>query len=141
MLGVSMLVIFIIFPLILLTLYPLKNDFERLSCVQCKLTLKIFIDNFHGHYKDNMRLFVSLYLVMKFFNLPFLSALHYSLYFKSIIHMFVAPLVLMTRFQSYKCKKSDTIDTNIICAIIKLCGALINCIIGKYLCNLQDCPT
>ena len=111
---VLMLVIFNIFPLILLTLYPFKCFqicLGRLSCVQCKLTLKIFIDTFHGHYKDNMRLFASLYLAVRFLNLLFLSTLHYSLYFKASILMFVTTLVLVARCQPYKCKKSNTIDT------------------------------
>ena len=113
-LAVLMLVIFNIFPLILLTFYPFKcfqNCLGRLSCVQCKLTLKIFIDTFHGHYKDNMRLFASLYLAVRFLNLLFLSMLHYSLYFKASILMFVTTVVLVVRCHPYKCKKSNTIDT------------------------------
>ena len=113
-LAVLMLVIFNIFPLVLLTLYPFKcfqNCLGRLYCVQCKLTLKIFIDTFHGHYKDNMRLFASLYLAVRFLNLLFLSTLHYSLYFKASILMFVTTLVLVVRCQPYKCNKSNTIDT------------------------------
>ena len=116
-LAVSMLVVFNIFPLVLLTLYPFKcfqNCLGRLSCVQCKLTLKVFIDTFHGHYKDNMRLFASLYLVVRFLNLLFLSTLHYSIYFKATILMFVLTLVLVARCQPYKCKKSNTTDTVIL---------------------------
>ena len=120
-LAVLMLVIFNIFPLVLLTLYPFKcfrNGLESLSCMQFKLTLKIFIDTVHGHYKDNMRLFASLYLAVRFLNLLFLSVLRYSYYFKASILMFVTTLVLVARCQPYKCKKSNTIDTVMLFAVI-----------------------
>ena len=89
-LAVSMLVIFNIFPLILLTLYSFKiASGACLSCVQCKLMLKVFIDTFHGHYKDHMRLFASLYLAVKCLNLLFFTMLHYSFYFRVAILMHI----------------------------------------------------
>ena len=114
LLAVSMLVIFNIFPLILLTLYSLRCFqicLGRLSCVQCILTLKVFIDTFHGHYKDNMRLFASLYLAVRFLNLLFFTTLHYSLYFRVSILMFVLTLLLVARYRPYTCQKSNRIDS------------------------------
>ena len=76
-LALLMLIIFNIFPLILLSLYPFRCFQRFLNCclpsIKCKLALQIFMDTFHGCYRDSTthdhRHFAALYLAVRFFNI------------------------------------------------------------------------
>ena len=112
-LAVSMLLIFNVLPFTLLALYPFKcfqKCLNCLCCAKCKLSLQIFIDTFHGHYKHEMRHFAAIYLAVRFLNLLLLSALPCTSYLNMTVLMFVAILVLLAYCQPYKCKKTNKTD-------------------------------
>ena len=120
-LAVLMLVIFNIVPLVLLILYPFKCFqiyLNKFTCTNFQLTLKIFMDTFHGCYKDNMRHFAALYLAVRVLNLLFLSVFHYSFYFKMIQFIFVVTLALVAKYQPYKCSRRTRVDMVMLLAVI-----------------------
>ena len=118
LLALSMLLIFNIFPLVLLTLYPFKFFQHCLNCLPCtkyKLALQLFMDAFNGCYKDNdghdYRHFAALYLAVRFFNLLLLSVLRSTnAYCVAATLLTVFALTLVAKFQPYKRKSTNTVD-------------------------------
>ena len=121
-LAVLMLVIFNIVPLVLLILYPFKCFqiyLNKFTCTNFQLTLQIFMDTFHGCYKDNMRHFAALFLAVRVLNLLFLSVFHYSLYFKMNQLIFMVTLALVAKYQPYKCsRRTCRVDMVMLIALI-----------------------
>ena len=127
-LALSMLLIFNVLPLVLLTFYPFRwfqNVLNILPCSKPKLALQIFMDAFHGCYKDtphDYRHFAALYLAVRFMN-PFVCSIFRKYYAyvpaSSLVLVFI--LALVTKFQPYKCKKSNIVDT------VMLVGLIIEC--------------
>jgi hypothetical protein len=130
MLALSMLLIFNIFPLVLLTIYPFKcfqKCLDCFPCLKCKLALRLFMDTFHGCYKDgehDYRHFAALYLAVRFFNLLLFSVLRNRNAFTSAVtFLYAVALALVARFQPYKCKRSNTVD--VVMLLILITGSVL----------------
>ena len=124
LLALFMLLLFNVFPLALLALYPFKC-FQRLLnfCLSqnCRLVLQIYMDSFHGCYEDtthDYRHFATLYLAVRFLNLLMASIFNYILYFPAATFVFVFALALVAKFQPYKNKRNNTVDIILLLAII-----------------------
>ena len=115
--AVIMILIFNILPLLLLAFYPF-SCFQRLlsnccCCPRYKLAFKIFMDAFHGCFEDtphDYRHFATLYLALRFINLILFSVFNYRSYLQTSSLVTVFTLVLVTKFQPYKNKISNTFD-------------------------------
>ena len=126
-LALLMLLIFNVFPLVLLTLYPFKcfqHFLNCFPCLRCKLALQLFMDTFHGCYKDSehdYRHFAALYLALRFFNLVLLSILrNHNACAPAASLLFMIALTLVARFQPYKNKRSNTVDIVMLLTLITL---------------------
>ena len=124
-LALLMLLIFNVFPLVLLTIYPFKFFQRFLNCLPCtkyKLALRLFMDTFNGCYKNNehdYRLFAALYLAVRFFNLLLLSVLRSTnAYCMAATLLIVFTLTLVAKFQPYKRKSSNTVDIVMLLTLI-----------------------
>lgn len=124
-LALFMLLIFNILPLVLLALYPFKCFQLFLNCcvpsVKCKLALQIFMDTFHGCFKDNThdyRHFATLYLAVRFVNLLIYLIFNLNLYYSAASLLFVFALAFVAKFQPYKCKRSNTVDIVMLLTLI-----------------------
>ena len=111
-----MLLLFNVFPLVLLALYPFKC-FQRLLnfCLSQKtrLVLQIYMDSFHGCYEDtahDYRHFATLYLAVRFLNLLMASVFSFTVYLPAAALMFVIALALVAKFQPYKNKRNNVVD-------------------------------
>ena len=116
-LALSMLMIFNVFPLVLLTLYPFKFFqvfLDCCPCLKCKLALRLFMDTFHGCYKDSehdYRHFAALYLAVRFFNLLLILILRsFNAYIIAATLLFVIVLTLVAKFQPYKQRRNNSVD-------------------------------
>ena len=116
-LALSMLMIFNVFPLVLLTLYPFKFFqvfLDCCPCLKCKLAVRLFMDTFHGCYKDSehdYRHFAALYLAVRFFNLlQTLILRNINAYFIAATLLFVIVLTLVAKFQPYKRRRNNSVD-------------------------------
>ena len=124
-LALFMLLIFNIFPLVLLALYPFRYFQIFLDCclsLKLKIALQIFMDTFHGCYKDSThhdyRHFATLYLVVRFFNLLMYLVVDYNLYLSTSLLFLMFTLALVAKFEPYKCKRSNTVDVVLLFALI-----------------------
>ncbi len=124
-LAVLMLLIFNIFPLILLTIYPFKyfqKFLDCFPCLKCKLVLRLFMDTFHGCYKDSehdYRHFAALYLAVRFFNLLLFSVMrNRNVYTSAVILLYAVALALVAKFQPYKHKRSNAVDVVMLLTLI-----------------------
>ena len=124
LLALFMLLLFNVFPLALLAIYPFKC-FQRILdfCLSqnCRLVLQIYMDSFHGCYEDtahDYRHFATLYLAVRFLNLLMSSVFDYNVYLPAAALMFVFALALVAKFQPYKHKRSNTVDIILLLAII-----------------------
>ena len=105
--------IFIIFPILLLLLYPMRCFQRCLGC--CKVrwhALRIFIDAFQGYYKDgtngtrDCRYFAGVYLLMRLL-LAILFAITLSVvYYSLAILVLISVTMLIAIFQPYKAEFS-----------------------------------
>ena len=123
-LALIMLLLFNVFPMALLALYPFKC-FQRLLdfCFSqnCRLVLQIYMDSFHGCYEDtthDYRHFATLYLAVRFLNLLMSSVFDYTLYLSTAALVFVFALALIAKFQPYKHKRNNTVDIILLLAVI-----------------------
>ena len=112
-LAIFMLVVFNIFPLLLLALYPFRW-FQRFLIShlppKMKLALHIFMDTFHGCYEDtahDYRHFATLYMAVRFLNLLIVSVFSIKLYNSAVLIPFTFTLVSVARLQPYKCKLEE----------------------------------
>ena len=112
-----MLFIFNVSPLILLTLYPFKffqRFLNRLPGTKYKLALRLFMDTFHGCYKDgehDYRHFAALYLAVRFLNLLLLSVLRSTnAYCIAATLLMAITLTLVANFHPYKRQSTNTVD-------------------------------
>ena len=113
--AIFMLLVFNILPLLLFALYPFNLFQKLLSCFsnQCKLSLQIFMDSFHGCYKHTSRHyqhFATLYLAVRFLNLLLYSIFGYALYLPSASLLTFFTLALVAKFKPYKNERSNTVD-------------------------------
>ena len=72
------------------------------------------MDSFHGCYEDtahDYRHFATLYLAVQFFNLLLSSVFIFHHYILAAAPLFVLVLALIAKFQPYKHKRNNTIDT------------------------------
>ena len=135
LLSLLMMIIFNIFPLVLLALYPFKC-FQRLlnsacfPCLRVKLALHIFMDAFQGCYEDNYRHFATLYLALRFINLLLLSVFSYYHYFSVVLFPLTITLALVAKFQPYKCKRSNTIDIFWLLLLVTGCNTRNTTLVG-----------
>ena len=123
-LALFMLLLFNVFPLALLALYPFKC-FQRFLnfCLSqnCRLVLHIYMDSFQGCYEDtthDYRHFATLYLAVRFLNLLMASIFNYTLYLPAAALVFVFALTLIAKFQPYKNKRNNTVDIILLLTII-----------------------
>ena len=124
-LALFMLLIFNIFPLVLLTLYPFRRFQVFLDCslpsIKFKLALQIFMDAFHGCYQDtthDYRHFAAIYLAVRFFSLLLFSVFNRNLYLPAALLLSVYTLALVAKFQPYKYKSSNTVDMVMLLALV-----------------------
>ena len=93
-LAVFMLLVFNILSLVLLALYPFKCFqifLDRRLPLNYKIALQIYMDTFHGCYKDtthDYHHFATLYLAVRFRNLLLLSTFKYNLYAPAVTLLF-----------------------------------------------------
>ena len=127
-LALCMLLIFNVLPLILLALYPFRcfQSFLNICpCLKVKLALQIFMDAFHGCYKDtphNYRHFAALYLAVRFLNPLILTIFReYPSYIPLSLLVLVFTLALVAKFQPYKCRRSNTVDFVMLLCLISVC--------------------
>ena len=123
-LALLMLLFFNVLPLALLALYPFKC-FQRLLnfCLSpnCRLVLQIYMDSFHGCYKDtshDYRHFAALYLAVRFLNLLMASVFNYTLYLPAAALVFVFALALIAKFKLYKNKRNNVVDIILLLTMI-----------------------
>ena len=86
-----------------------------------KLALHIFMDTFHGCFEDtahDYRHFATLYMAVRFLNLSIVSIFSIKLYNSAGSILFTFTLVLVARFQPYKCKRSNTVDIILLLTVI-----------------------
>ena len=108
--------------------YPFRcfqNVLNMFPCSKLILTLQIFMDAFHGCYKvtpHDCRHFATLYLALRLIK-PIIRSFFRELpaYVAASALVLVFILALVAKFQPYKCKKSNTLDT------ILLSGLIIEC--------------
>ena len=123
-LALFMLLFFNVFPLALLAFYPFKwfqRFLEFCLSQRYKVALQIFMDSFHGCYKDtahDYRHFAILYLAVRLLNLLMSSVFIFYLYLPAAALLFVFALALIAKFQPYKCKRNNTVDIVILLAVI-----------------------
>ena len=123
-LALFMLLTFGILPLLLLAFYPFKYFQRLLICLlplKCKVALHIYMDTFHGCYKNgthDYRHFASIYMAIRFFNLLFISVFNHRLYLPAASLLFAFTLALVAKFQPYKDKRSNTVDIIMLMAIM-----------------------
>ena len=123
-LALFILLLFNVFPMALLAIYPFKC-FQRLLdfCLSqnCRLVLQIYMDSFHGCYEDtahDYRHFATLYLAVRFLNLLMSSVFDYTLYLPTAALVFVFALALVAKFQPYKNKRNNTVDIILLLVVI-----------------------
>lgn len=118
-LALLMLLIFNVLPLLLIAIYPFLCFQRSLnyccsSCLKYKLSLKIFMDAFHGCYKvdasHDYRHFATLYIALRFFNLLLYALFDLRLYFTMASILMVFILALIAKFKPYKHKMYNTTD-------------------------------
>ena len=127
-LALCMLLIFNVLPLMLLTLYPFRcfQSFLNICpCLKVKLALRIFMDAFHGCYKDtphDYRHFAALYLAVRFLNPLVLTIFRADpSYIPLSLLILVLMLALVAKFQPYKCRRSNTVDFVMLLGLINVC--------------------
>jgi hypothetical protein len=122
--AIFMLLTFNILPLLLLALYPFKFVQRLLNnCLPlwCKVALQIYMDAFHGCYKEtthDYRHFATLYMAVRFLNLLAISVFSIKLYAPAASIIFTFTLTLVAKFQPYKSKKNNTADIVMLLAVI-----------------------
>ena len=123
-LALFMLVVFNIFPLLLLALYPFRWFQRFLICrlpLKVKIALQIFMDTFHGCFEDtahDYRHFATLYMAVRFLNLLIVSAFSIKLYNSAVTILLTFTLALVAKFHPYKCKRCNTVDIIMLLAVI-----------------------
>ena len=118
LLAIVMLLVFNIFPLILLTLYPMQCFQKFLShcclSINTKLALQAFMDAFQGCFKESprdCRYFAALYVALRFVH-PLLFVIPSFHFYRPIfMTLIVFVLILVVKFQPYKCRRSNMVDT------------------------------
>ena len=112
-LAVFVVLIFILFPILLLLLYPMRC-FQR-SLDHCRVrwhALHIFIDAFQGCYKDgtngslDCRYFAGLYLLMRLILFILFALTHSAYYYAVGILVLIGVAMLLAIFQPYKAEFS-----------------------------------
>ena len=118
LLAIVMLLVFNILPLILLTLYPMQcfQKFLSRCClsINTKLALQAFMDAFQGCFKESprdCRYFAALYVALRFVHPLLFIILSFHFYRPIFMTLIVVVLILVVKFQPYKCRRSNTVDT------------------------------
>ena len=130
-LAIFMLLVFNILPLLLLTLYPFQCfqrflDHCSLSS-DYRLALQAFMDAFQGCFKEtpyDCRHFAALYVAMRFLHPLLFIILGVRLFRIPLSLLVVLLMALVIKFQPYKCKRSNLVDT--ILLLVMICGCLID---------------
>ena len=116
--AVLMLLIFNFIPLLLLAVYPCRC-FQRIlntvcgCCQKYKIALIIFMDAFQGCYQHSphdYRYFAAYFLALRLINLLFYTILNLRQYLVAATLFLVFTLVVVTKLQPYKNKRSNTLD-------------------------------
>ena len=130
-LALFMLLIFNVLPLVVLVVYPFKcfqHFLNYLPCSNYKIALRLFMDTFHGCYKDSehdYRHFAALYLAVRFLNLLLITILrNNNAYSMAATLLFVFALTLVANFHPYKCKRSNTVDIVMLFTLITGCVSM-----------------
>ena len=125
-LAIIMIFVFNILLLFLLTIYPFEF-FQKLLNYSClkpnhRLALQVFMDSFHGCFKDDAahdyRHFASLYLALRFVHPLLFMLLGYGLYFPIASFLIIIVMVLIVKYQPYKCKNSNLVDTILLLVLV-----------------------
>ena len=118
LLAIVMLLVFNILPLILLTLYPMQcfQKFLSRCClsINTKLALQAFMDAFQGCFKESAhdcRYFAALYVALRFVHPLLFIILKFDFYRPIFVTLIVFVLILVVKFQPYKCRRSNMVDT------------------------------
>ena len=130
LLAVVMLLVFNILPLLLLTLYPFQRFQRFLNCCSLssnyRLALQAFMDAFQGCFKEipyDCRHFAALYLFVRFIHPLLFIILGMELFKLAATLMVVLQLALVIKFQPYKCKRANFVDTILLILTVSICLA------------------
>ena len=125
LLAIVMLLVFNILPLILLTLYPMQcfQKFLSRCClsINTKLALQAFMDAFQGCFKESprdCRYFAALYVALRFVHPLLFIILSFHFYRPIFMTLIVFVLILVVKFQPYKCRRSNTVDTVLLFVVV-----------------------
>ena len=115
LLALFMVVVFNVFPLVLLCLYPCHWFQRCLNCCRLRcLSMHIFMDTFHGCYKlqpRDCRHFAALYVFLRFLNLTFAALYIGSGYLPFVGATFLIMSVLVATVRPYKITSHTIVDT------------------------------
>ena len=82
------------------------------------------MDTFHGCFEDtahDYRHLATLYMAVRFLNLLIVSVFSLKLYTSAVAILLTFTLALVAKFQPYKCKRCNTVDTIMLLAVITGC--------------------
>ena len=112
-LAVFVVLIFILFPILLLLLYPMRCFQRCLGCCRVRWhALHIFIDAFQGCYKDgtdgtqDCRYFAGLYLLIRLVLFILFAITHSAYYYAVGVLVLIGVAMLLAIFQPYKAEFS-----------------------------------
>ena len=125
LLAIVMLLVFNILPLILLTLYPMQcfQKFLSRCCpsINTTLALQAYMDAFQGCFKESphdCRYFAALYVTLRFVH-PLIFVIFGFGFYSPMVALFVVfILFLVVKFQPYKSKRSNSVDTLLLLIMI-----------------------
>ena len=125
--AIFMLTTFNVLPFALLALYPFQCFQKVLDCCcfsdSCKLSLNIFMDAFHGCFKNNpryLRQFAALYLALRFLNHLLFVIYGSVVYIPLACLLLVFTMALVIKFQPFKSSNSNLIDAVMLFVAVSL---------------------
>ena len=140
-LALFVMLIFILFPLLLLLLYP-KQCFQRcLGCCGMRWhALHIFVDAFQGYYKDgtngtrDCRYFSAAFLISRIALFIIFALSPTGLFYSAALFVFVGLVIMIVIMQPYKAQFSmyNTVDSVLVLALVLGCATAV-CIALSHL--------
>ena len=127
LLATFMLLVFNVLPCVLLTIYPFRCFQKILNHCSLnpnhRLALQALMDAFQGCFKDtphDYRHFAALYIALRFINPLLFIVLGYGLFLPIASLFLVTTLMLVIKFQPYKSKRSNLVDTVLLFSLVSL---------------------
>ena len=133
-LALFVVLIFIIFPILLLLLYPMRCFQRCLGCCGVRWhALHIFIDAFQGCYKNgtngtrDCRYFAGVYLLMRLLLCILFALTRSGVYYSVALFVFIGVAMLLAIVQPYKAEFStyNTVDSVFILTLATWYGAAV----------------